>query len=296
MPEAPAVEVVSSRSAEGYQERAIRYRNQEGEVVPAYLLIPDGSGPFPGVVIPHQHSGQWHLGKSEVAGLAGDRWQAFGPALARRGLAVLAPDAICFEDRRRTGGGLEPRKDDWLQLYNEMAYRLLRGQLLMTGVLDDAALAVSVLSAVDGVYPARVGAVGHSMGGHTVLFHAALDDRVRFACASGAACTLRTRIARRTGIEMAQVIPNFLELMDFEELVGLIAPRPLLLVSAVDDPYSRDADEIERVARERYEALGAGAVLEHSRYPGVHALDQERFSRIVAWMLATAATPEQLGE
>jgi dienelactone hydrolase len=290
LPASPQVEVVATRAANGYEEQAIRYRNSEGEVVPAYLLIPARrGGPLPGVVVYHQHNTEWHLGKSEVAGIAGDPLQAFGPTLARSGLVVLAPDAICFEDRRRNGPGLDPLEGDWLQHYNEMAYRLLDGRLLTTTVVRDAALAVSALSSVAGIDPSRVGAVGHSMGGHTALLHAALDERVRFACASGAAGSFRSRIASGTGIEMSQLIPNILATTDIHELVGLIAPRPVLLVSATDDPYSSDADEIEREARRTYEAAGAPHALEHARYMGGHALDEQRFKQINAWIVAAAS-------
>jgi dienelactone hydrolase len=34
------------------------------DVIPAYLAVPTGDGPFPAVVIFHQHAGQRHLGKS----------------------------------------------------------------------------------------------------------------------------------------------------------------------------------------------------------------------------------------
>lgn len=85
----------------------------------------------PGVVIFHQHAGQRHLGKSEVIGLLGDKFQAFGPPLARAGLVVLAPDSIAFEGRRPAGEGTDPRDDDWDQHYNELAYRLVVGETLM---------------------------------------------------------------------------------------------------------------------------------------------------------------------
>ena len=100
--EPPALDVLSTRACDGYVEHAVAFASAEGDV-PAYLLVPDGDGPFGGVVAYHQHHSQWHLGKSEVAGRAGDPLQAFGPALARRGVAVLAPDAVGFEDRRATG-------------------------------------------------------------------------------------------------------------------------------------------------------------------------------------------------
>jgi dienelactone hydrolase len=272
-PPAPALETLERVPRDGYEQRLVRYRGVEGDEVRAYLLVPDGDGPFGAVVAHHQHNSEWHLGKSEVAGLAGDPLQAFGPALARRGVVVLAPDAVAFEDRR-TG-------DDGRQHFNAMAYRLVQGRLLMTTVLGDAGLGLAALLAREDVDPERVGAVGHSYGGSTTLFQAALDERVRFACASGAACTFRRRIADGTGIELAQIVPGIVDVADLDDLVSMIAPRPLLLVSAPEDPYSADADEIERAA--------AYPALRHARFPGGHPLTPERFDLIVAWVAANTA-------
>ncbi len=199
---APEVMVLEQQSRQGYHEQRVRFRSMQDDVS-AYLLLPDGPGPFPAVVVFHQHASQWHLGKSEVAGLVGDPYNAFGPALARAGVVVLAPDAVGFEDRRRTGPGIQPHEDDGSQYFNEMAYRLVRGELLASAVLGDAAAAVSALTAHERVDAARIGAVGHSYGGNVTLLLAALDQRVRFACASGAACTYRRQIASGTGLELA---------------------------------------------------------------------------------------------
>ncbi|HLH14489.1 MAG TPA: hypothetical protein VKV16_06835, partial [Solirubrobacteraceae bacterium] len=246
--------VSSERRLDGYREMRVRYAGIEEEV-PAFLLVPDGAGPFPAVLVHHQHNSEWHLGKSEVAGLRGDPLQAFGPALARAGLIVLAPDAVGFEDRRYTGIGIDRREDDWLQYLNEMAYRLVSGRLLVTTLLGDAACGLSALLAderVDG----RLGAVGHSYGGHAIILLAALDERVRFVCASSSACSYRRRMLDRTGIEFSQAIPGILELADIDGLLGLIAPRPLLLLSAIEDRYSADTPEVVQAARSAWEAHG----------------------------------------
>ena len=71
-----------------------------GRNIPAFLLIPKGEGPFPAVLVNHQHHSQRNWGKSEVCGLVGDPLQDFGSKLARAGFVVIAPDAICFEERR----------------------------------------------------------------------------------------------------------------------------------------------------------------------------------------------------
>jgi len=282
------LEVLAQRTLAGYSEQRVRYGGRESDV-PAYLLVPDGRGPFGAVVAFHQHNSEWHWGKSEVAGRVGDPLQAFGPVLARAGVVVLAPDGVGFEDRRRSGPGTEPREEDWLQYFNEMAYRLVRGDLLATTVLRDAAAAVSALAAHEAVDPARVGALGHSSGGHVALLLAALDERVRFACASGSAGTYRHRMATATGLEFAHVLPGILNVGDVDDLVALVAPRPLLLVSATDDRYSADAPDIERAAAPAWAAQGAPGALEQARYDGGHPVTAERFERIVAWITGRAA-------
>jgi len=243
-----------------YDRLQITYDNEEHDRIPVFLLIPHGAGPFPALLVHHQHNSQWHLGKSEVCGLAGNPSQAFGPALARHGIVVLAPDALCFEDRRAHRSGIAPAPDpdaDWQHHYNALCYRLLRGDTLMRRVLADAARGVSLLRAHRAVDNQRIGTLGHSYGGNTVLFHAALDVRVGFACASGAACTYANKMQQSTGIEMAEVIPGFTLRFDVQELVKCIAPRKTLLVSATEDPYSYDAEAITQVARETFAALGA---------------------------------------
>jgi len=285
-PPGPELVVNAERQRDGYVEQVISYTGQEGDV-PALLLVPEHPGGA-AVLALHQHNSQWHLGKSEIAGLVGEPLQAFGPALARAGIVVLAPDAVGFEDRRHSGPGIEERGDDWLQYFNEMAYRLVCGRLLASTVLGDAATGLSLLIADQRVDSSRVGVLGHSYGGNATIMLAALDERVRFACASGSACSYRQRMLDRTGIEFAHVIPGILALADIGQLVELIAPRPLLLLSATEDRYSADTPEIVQAAARAYRAAGAPQALQHHRAQGGHALTEERFQIVVDWVTAQA--------
>ncbi len=95
---------------EGYRIESLNYEVEPGDRVSAMLLIPDGvdsSSPAPAVAVWHQHAGQWHLGKSEPAGLAGNPMHHTGVALAKEGYVVLCPDALCFEDRQDPSGKLK---------------------------------------------------------------------------------------------------------------------------------------------------------------------------------------------
>jgi dienelactone hydrolase len=288
VPPVSALLIHAERERDGYVERAVSYAGDEGDV-PALLLVPEhpcGAG----VAVHHQHHAQWQFGKSEVAGLCGDPWQAFGPALARRGVTVIAHDAVGFEDRRPGGPGTDARESDASDYFTTTCYRLLRGRPLMCTVLADAAAAHSVLAGLDGVDEARIGALGHSMGGASVLLHAALDTRIAFAVVSGSACTYRERMTRGVGIDCAQAIPGLLELGDLDEIAGLVAPRPLLLCSGDEDKYSRDADRIAEAAARVYQDARAPQALQHYRARGGHALTEERFEAILGWLSSTYLT------
>lgn len=262
---------------DGFDRERVEYRGLEGDTIPAFLFTPNSRETRGGVVVFHQHNGEFHFGKSEVAGDVGSAFQAFGPALARRGLAVLAPDALTFEDRRGAVRGVEPDHYDWLQHYNAMTYRLLDGDVLMRKCLDDAQRAVSVLLQVPRVDAQRVGVAGHSYGGYTALYHAAVDARCRFACISGAVCSFETRRRENTGLTLFEAVPGLARLIDTHDVLAAIGPRPTLVVSGTGDKYSRDADEVV--------AKVAGDFITELRVERGHALDQERFDGIVEWVV-----------
>ncbi|MDH5676643.1 MAG: acetylxylan esterase [Myxococcales bacterium] len=282
---------------DGFARTLIVYRGADGGRVPAFLFEPHEPGGG-AVLAVHQHASQWQFGKSEVAGLVGDPLQAFAPALAKAGITVLAPDMPGFEERMvGAGAGAElaptlerpgSTKQGWLQYYNLAMHRIVSGDYLLTEILGDCAAAISLLLSLPEVDASRVGVFGHSFGGNTTLFHAALDTRVAFACASGAACSYRHKLEHGTGLEMALVVPSIAERFDLDDLFRCICPRSLLVVSSEDDPYSADARVLVDDARAHYEAAERSSYLEHLRTAGGHDLDATRFAAIENWLTRTA--------
>lgn len=277
--------VLDASKEDGYTRQLIEYDSYKDKVI-AFLLLPEILDKNPAILVNHQHNGERHLGKSEVCGLAGNPLQAFGPELAKKGFVVLAPDSISFEERRKNAHGTEPLSDegDFLQHYNEMCYRIIKGECLMKKVLHDAMNGITLLSNLSYVDNKCIGTLGHSYGGNTVLFLSAIDERIAFSCASGSACTYENRMINNVGIEMASVIPNFHSKYDIFDLVTCIAPRPLLIVSAEDDKYSKDASYIVEKASPAYSELKALHNLHHKRYQGGHGLTKERFDFIIEWL------------
>ena len=293
---APEVRIVERKSEDGYTRSLIRYSAPEGDQVEAFLFHPTHQRPRGKVLVLHQHNSQWMIGKSEIAGLAGDPLQAFGPALARLGVTVLAPDSIGFESRvsaAEWGTSLAPpldrpfgSADGWLQHYNQMAHRLVQGDLLIRKVLADCAAARLVLQNFEPTDAAPAGVLGHSYGGMLALFLAALDTRVAFACSSGAASSFRYKLAHGIALEMSLIIPGFARRFDLDDLIRCVAPRRLLLVSSEEDPLTRDADDLVQAALPAFDAQNCAGHLQHFRFRGSHALDPERFQAMAEWTAA----------
>jgi dienelactone hydrolase len=279
-----------------FTRKTVSYVADDGETVQAFFFQPLGKRHSGAVVMLHQHNSEWALGKSEIAGLAGDPLQAFGPALARAGVAVLAPDAIGFESRCGQPGANQPLEpeitrpygsvDGWRQYYNHAMHRLVRGKLLMTKVLSDVDSALSALQIL--AKTDHVGVAGHSHGGNVTLFAAALNTRIEFACSSGAACSFRHKLEHGTGLEMALVIPGFAERFDLDDLMRCISPRPLFIVSSDNDAFAADASELVANTKPAFVAAGAEGNLAHMRTGRGHALDTERFNAIVEWLVERA--------
>lgn len=278
-------EVLETVQCNGYKRELIQYFVQERKNI-AFLLLPDSEGKHPAILINHQHNGERNLGKSEVCGLAGNPLQAFGPTLAEKGFVVIAPDSLCFEDRRVNASGITENTDDddW-QHFLTMCYGILTGQTLAKIVIEDAMGAISVLNGLDCVDYNKIGCLGHSYGGNTTLYLTAFDKRIVYACASGSAATFRNRIKNNVGIEMASVIPNFTKYYDIDDVVCEICPTKFLIVSATDDKYSKDAIDIYKMAEKEYERCNAGQQISIKQYEGGHALTAERFDYIIDWIV-----------
>ncbi len=277
-------EILKRKNFKLFERLLVGYLGSEGDEVQAYLFIPK-SKVKGSILVHHQHAGKWHLGKSEIAGIRGDKYQFFGPALAKRGFLCLAPDSICFEDRRLNKKALELDQEeaDWLQHYNQMAYRLLRGSTLMKKVLDDASMALSLMLQLSDNPHGKVGLMGHSYGGNTVIFQQAVDQRVSHICTSGAACSFAAKIANNIGIEMAEVIPGLLKKFDIIDLLKVAAPNKMLLVGSKQDPFTKDIKVIYKKLKKRYHKVDAPKNIDMQFYKGKHPLTKKRMRNIISW-------------
>ncbi len=166
--ERPSVESVKISRRDNITQRQLRIEIGIGrEWVDAFMLIPDGDGPFPAVVVPY-YDAQSGVG-------LGIELRDFGWQLAKRGFVALAigkPNSgVNFDDSREAGHRGQYYGPDGkpvvVQPLSALAYA--------------AANAHTFLTQRPEVYPDRIGIVGHSFGGKWSLFASCLYDK--FACA-----------------------------------------------------------------------------------------------------------------
>lgn len=278
---------ISKEDCGSYISKKIEY-DVHGRKIPAYLSIPKGEGKFPAVLVNHQHHSQRHWGKSEVCGLVGDPFQAFASELAKRGFVTLAPDAICFEERRVNGVGTKENKEDEWNHFLALIHGIMTGETLAKIATEDAIGAISILNGLDCVNQEKIGCMGHSYGGNTTYFATAFDPRIRYALSSGSVVSYQHRMEHSTGIEFSSIIPGFLKEFEIVDIIKAIAPREFMIVCSDEDKYSKDAPSIYEQAKGNYRLMDAESMLQIKQFHGGHQLTQERYDFIMEWMLKHA--------
>jgi dienelactone hydrolase len=246
-----------------HTEIKVTYDGSPGERIPAYLLLPRDApaGPLPAVFAAHQCGDQCDLGKEQVVGKSVD-WpdQAYGLGLVREGFVVIAPDA------NKVGERFDPKlREPWQRVGDppfDVGPRHVRqrGCCLAQGgswgsqrwkPVFDVMRGVDLLVQHPRVDPTRIGMIGHSMGGDTVLWAMPWDERIRAAVISGSGLLGFFPPAGPYGLPYADILK-------------LIAPRPLLEVTGTEDSpnlvrpdISLDVDERMRAKRDAHNAARA---------------------------------------
>ena len=233
--EKPKVEYLKKERREGLTQHHVRIEVAPGRMTDdAYLLLPDGEGPFPAVVV------VFYDAKTGV-GLGKSKQRDFALQLAKRGFVALSLGS--------NPSSFYPSKDDVrLQPLSFHAY--------------EAANCYNLLANLKEVDPKRVGIVGHSYGSKWAMFASCLYDK--FACAAWSDGGIvfdekRANVnywepwylgydkghARKPGIptkENPRTGPykKMIESKhDLLELHALMAPRPFLVSGGSEDPPER---------------------------------------------------------
>ena len=204
--------------------------------VPAYVCLPrDAEPPYPFMICLQGHSPGMALSigadpedDRKPTPVAGDRDFALG--CLRRGVA-----ALCIEQR-----ALGERRDpNWAPggppvCYDAACRAMLLGRTLLGERVFDVDRAIDYLRGRGDADSRRIGVMGNSGGGMTSIFAAALLPRLAFAIPSCAFCSYReAHLAIRHCL--CSFVPGLYEWADMAEVLGIFAPKPVVVVAGKED-------------------------------------------------------------
>jgi dienelactone hydrolase len=293
-----APETTDERRAEGYRRRIVLFNVTRFSRVRALMLLPEGEGPHPAVLLLHDHGSRFDIGKEKVvrpwydgtrlssASAWADRHfggRFVGDELARRGWAVLAVDAPGWGDRSGlTYEGQQALASNLFNLGSSPAGLMARED-------QRAAAFLASLPDVDGE---RVAAMGFSMGAYRAWQVAALSDHVRAAVAACWMTGLKEMMVPGDNTLRGQsayfmLHPGLPRHLDIPDVASIAAPKPLHFTDGADDPLFTAAgvETAYRKLRAVWHSQDAGERLHTEVRPGLgHVFTPGMQDDAFAWL------------
>ncbi len=265
-PHAPLdIQEASVQAADDVRVHDLSYASPKGGRVPAYLVVPQGPGPFAGVIVQHG------------TGLGCGDYLTYAKALAKTGVVALLIDApftrpVYAKRPNAQGTGFvtftEQDRDDQIQL------------------IVDLRRAVDLLTARPDVDPARLAYIGHSYGASMGGLLAGVERRIRayvLACGDGGLVAHFARADDPSSL-FRQVPPAYQErwlaaMAPIEPIhfVGHAAPAALFFQAGRRDQFIPKAEAV------RWQEAGS-VPKQVTWYDADHFLNAAAIRDEVAWL------------
>jgi dienelactone hydrolase len=281
--------VLAEEDCGSYARRKVSIEVQPNDRMPVWMLIPKNvKGRVPAVICFYGTASG--AGKDTTVGLSGRTPGtpphpnlSFAIDMAEAGFVAFAPDYLRDGERIKPGR----RPYDTTDFYKEFPDWSIHGKDIW-----DTSRAIDYLQMLDFVDPERIGMVGHSYGGHSAIFAAAMEPRIKVAVANGPVSDFLhhgMHWAVPKGAGNSQSMPNLRPyVMDhalplpitFYEFTSLIAPRPLLVGQAAGERRPMEEENYSAV-RQTY-GNNVNRVRYHW-YAGDHDFPPEARAAAVEW-------------
>lgn len=259
----PALDLQTTEEflGDGYRRLTISFTSStaDNDRIPAYLYLPDKRPRDKKVAAMLALHPTGAAGKQIVDG-NGKANRFYARELAQRGYVVLAPDYPSFGDLAR---------------YDFAADHYVSGT--MKGIFNHMRC-VDLLQSRPEVDPARIGVIGHSLGGHNSMFVAVFDERLKVIVTSCGWCPFHDYYGGKiAGWTSDRYMPRLRDVygldpdkvpFDFYEVVAALAPRAFFSVSPLHDA-NFDVNGVKKAvvaARPVFDLFNAGNNLQ-VRYP-----------------------------
>ncbi len=216
---------------DGYTIERLSFQTRPGVRMTANLYVPDAARtrPAPAILMVHGH---WRLAKQEPT----VQLRCIGAA--KLGFVVLCVDAFGAGER-----GVGPALGEY---HGELtAATLLPAGLTLCGLqVYENMRAVDYLLTRPEVDGRRIGITGASGGGNQTMYAAAWDER--FRCAVPVCSVGNYQAYLGVACCMCEVVPGALDFTEEWAVLGLIAPRPLMVINAAKDSIQFSVGEAKK--------------------------------------------------
>ena len=289
--------VIGEERRDGYTARKIEFNLSDFYRVRAYVLVPDGKGPFPAVNLLHDHGAHLYIGKEKMIRpfdddslviADADKWvddlyegQFLGDYLARHGYVVFSTDAPMWGERGRKEG------------VDRNKYDIIAGNMMMYGrdlsafmTYDDIA-STDFLATLPEVDPSRIACAGCSMGAYRAWMLAALSDKI---AASAAVCWMVTtdvqmtwKYGRKENGGFANCIPALRQYLDYPHIASLACPKPALFINGTQDKLFKmpGVEKAFKIMHDVWDSQKAGQNLETELWPIPHSCGVKAQQRVL---------------
>ena len=205
--------------------------------VVAYVCLPkSATPPYTFMICLQGHTTGMHLSigvsrEDESAQVKVDGDRDFALGCMRRGVAALCIEQRAFGERlERTQKIASP-----LGCLDATLQALMLGKTLIGERVFDIDRGIDYLATRDDADMKMIGVMGNSSGGAMSMYSAALLPRVAFAMPSCYFCTFRDSVMAMNHCE-ENYIPGLLRDAEMSDIMGLFAPKPVVIVAGRQDP------------------------------------------------------------
>ena len=214
-----------------FVEYRIQFNTETKYRTRAHLLIPKGvREPIPVMICLEGHNMGMHvaMGRRKFSFEKVDEGDRdFAIQSIENGYAALVLEQRAFGE---CGGG-----ENGPECVSPAMTALLLGRTLVGERVWDVMRAIDMLRKhFPQLDEHRTGLMGHSGGGTTTLYAAALDERIDAAMCICYFCGFKESIGELKHCT-CNYVPGIMKYFDMGDIGGLVAPRPLLIVNGSDD-------------------------------------------------------------
>ncbi len=204
--------------------------------IPAYVCLPGrAEPPYDFMICLQGHSTGMHNSiavdmndETKAIRVEGDRDFAIG--CMKRGVAALCLEQRAFGERKEKG----QERISSQGCHDAVMHALMLGRTLVGERVFDVSRGIDYLRSRKDVNFKTLGVMGNSGGGTVTLFSAALLPEIKFAMPSCYFCTFRDSIMSIYHCS-DNYIPGLFLYAEMADVMGLFAPKPVVIVAGEKD-------------------------------------------------------------